>query len=99
MYGPSHKRREFERSTEFAMTSKNYSTWSGCLGGFFDSGTDLESFDSITHHSGHDLTTYKLYMLWNYLVLVGAPHLQAALRSDWILNMMLRCRDGTHELL
>ncbi len=35
------------------------STWSGCLGRFFDSGTDLGSFDSITHHSGHDLTTYS----------------------------------------
>ncbi len=33
-------------------------TWSGCLRRFFDSGTDLESFDSITHHSRHDLTTY-----------------------------------------
>ncbi len=33
-------------------------TWSGCLGRFFDSGTVLGSFDSITHHSGHDLTTY-----------------------------------------
>ncbi len=26
---------------------------------FFDSGTDLGFFDSITHNSGHDLTTYK----------------------------------------
>ncbi len=38
------------------------STWSGCLGRFFDSGTDLESFDSITHHSRHDLTTYSRHM-------------------------------------
>ncbi len=41
-------------------------TWSGCLGRFFDSGTDLESFDSITYHSRHDLTTYKKSMaVWD----------------------------------
>ena len=27
---------------------------------FFDSGTDLGSFDSTTHHSGHGLTTYDI---------------------------------------
>ena len=30
---------------------------------FFDSGTDLGSFDSITHHSGHDLTAYDFMLL------------------------------------
>ncbi len=42
----------------FVMYMVVIGTWSGCLGRFFDSGTDLGSFDSITHHSGHDLTTY-----------------------------------------
>ena len=35
---------------------------------FFDSGTDLESFDSITHHSGHDLTTYQNTLLLGCII-------------------------------
>ncbi len=37
---------------------------------FFDSDTDLGSFDSITHHSGHDLTTYVIVIV---IVIVVLP--------------------------